>query len=258
MPRLDEATRQRIINLAFAGLSRRAIVREVGCCKAAVDRAVRVYRDECSIGDAPRSGRPPATSLQDDILIIAAVNCDPSLSLSKIHQELGLQVSRHTIRRRLNAAGLRSRVACQRLLLNEREKRANLDFTREHVQWGNTEWSAVIFSDESTFVTRWDQRQRVWRLVGSRYDPHYIQQVAASGRCVVSVWGALSQQGLGPLHRIDGTLTADKYQDIIEQVLIPYTLDGPFPDGCFLFQHDRSPIHTARYVNSCFRPALTL
>ncbi|KAH7983127.1 hypothetical protein HPB52_009424 [Rhipicephalus sanguineus] len=41
-------------------------------------------------------------------------------------------------------------------------------------------------------------------------------------------------------------LTSARYCDIIDYVMIPYTLDGPFPDGDFLFQKDLSPVHTAK------------
>lgn len=30
--------------------------------------------------------------------------------------------------------------------------------------------------------------------------------------------------------------------------MLPYVLDGPFPDGCFLFQQGKSPVHMARKV----------
>ncbi|KAH7956135.1 hypothetical protein HPB52_006351 [Rhipicephalus sanguineus] len=51
--------------------------------------------------------------------------------------------------------------------------------------------------------------------------------------------------GSDPYTRLKIPLTANSYVDIIEQVLVPFLLDGPFPDGLFVFQHDRSPIHTA-------------
>ncbi|KAG0414676.1 hypothetical protein HPB47_008168 [Ixodes persulcatus] len=57
------------------------------------------------------------------------------------------------------------------------------------------------------------------------------------------------KDGLGPLVRIDGRFNAPAYCDMIEQTLLPYALDGPFPDGVYLLQHDRSPIHTARKVD---------
>uniref|UniRef100_A0A131YUX3 Transposable element tc1 transposase n=1 Tax=Rhipicephalus appendiculatus TaxID=34631 RepID=A0A131YUX3_RHIAP len=32
--------------------------------------------------------------------------------------------------------------------------------------------------------------------------------------------------------------------------MIPYALDGPFPDGCFIFQQGKSPVHMARQVTA--------
>lgn len=60
----------------------------------------------------------------------------------------------------------------------------------------------------------------------------------------------MSRNGLGPLVRVDGSFTSDAYVDIIESVLTPYVLDGPFPDGFYLFQQDRSPVHTSRKVSA--------
>lgn len=31
---------------------------------------------------------------------------------------------------------------------------------------------------------------------------------------------------------------------------MPYALDGPFPDGFYWLQHDRSPVHTARVAEA--------
>ncbi|KAH9383637.1 hypothetical protein HPB48_025330 [Haemaphysalis longicornis] len=58
----------------------------------------------------------------------------------------------------------------------------------------------------------------------------------------------MSRDGLGALHRIEGSLTAEKYSEILEYVMIPYALDGPFPDGDYLFQQDLAPVHTAKSV----------
>lgn len=77
-----------------------------------------------------------------------------------------------------------------------------------------------------------------------------MQQVSASGRCTVSVWGAIAVQGLGPLHRIGGSLNAEGYIQILENKLIPLVLDRPFPDGFFFLQHYRSPVHKPKVVNN--------
>lgn len=81
-----------------------------------------------------------------------------------------------------------------------------------------------------------------------RYLPEYTQSVLSSGRCAAFVWGAISKDGLGPLARIDGRFNASAYCDMIEKALLS-VLDRPFPDGIYLLQHDRSPIHTARKVD---------
>ncbi|KAM7295045.1 hypothetical protein ISCGN_024550 [Ixodes scapularis] len=83
-----------------------------------------------------------------------------------------------------------------------------------------------------------------------RYDPQFIQHVAASGRTMVNVWGALSKDGLRPLFRIERSLTSQIYYEVIDYVMLPYVLDGPFPDVDFTYQHDLSPVHTSGMVRS--------
>ncbi|KAH7932509.1 hypothetical protein HPB52_024293 [Rhipicephalus sanguineus] len=70
-----------------------------------------------------------------------------------------------------------------------------------------------------------------------------VVSIFSSGRCSVSVWGAMTKEGLGPLVRIRGPFTTAAYCDVLQHVFLPYVLDGPFEDGIYFLQHDRSPIH---------------
>ena len=77
-----------------------------------------------------------------------------------------------------------------------------------------------------------------------------------SGRQSVPVWGCFSAFGPGPLVRIDGRLTAERYVEILEQNLLPYAhaVTSIFPElAPIKFIQDRSPIHTARRVQQFFR-----
>ncbi|KAH7983393.1 hypothetical protein HPB52_011596 [Rhipicephalus sanguineus] len=172
------------------------------------------------------SGRPRATTEEE---------ADPFQSAEDIREALSLTVSSETVRRRLSELGLQSFVAAQKPCLSDSQLQERLMFATAMKDWTTEEWGDVIFSDESTFSTRWDQRKR---------------SVLSSGRCSVSVWGAISKDGLGPLVRLEGPFTASRYCDVITRHLVPYALDGPFSDGCYFFQHDRSPIHKARIVQS--------
>ena len=73
--------------------------------------------------------------------------------------------------------------------------------------------------------------------------------MARSGHVTVNLWGWIFLHGVGELTDIEGRLNAEKYIEILEEVMLPsvraYAL--PFPER-FIFMQDNSPIHTARIV----------
>ncbi|KAH7955371.1 hypothetical protein HPB52_000793 [Rhipicephalus sanguineus] len=104
-----------------------------------------------------RSGRPRATTEEEDRLITAAVVDDPFQSAEDISEALSLTVSSETVRR-LSELGLQSFVAAQKVCSQLQER---LMFATEMKDWTAEKWGEVSFSDESTFPTRWDHQQRV-------------------------------------------------------------------------------------------------
>ena len=68
-----------------------------------------------------------------------------------------------------------------------------------------------------------------------------------SGQDGVMVWRCFMKDGLGPLIRLNGKITAKAYIYIkLENHLVPY-LDNK---ENIIFQEDNAPIHTARIVKS--------
>lgn len=169
-PRVPIKERRLIARLFTEGVPQREICRRTGRSKTAVTRIIKAFRDdEGRLSDAKHSGRRRCTEQEDDMLIVAAAVADPFLNAREIREELGLDISCDTIRRRLKEAGLESRVAAQKPHVTERQRQQRLDFAREFQQWTVDDWSQVIFTDESTFCTRWDQKRRVWRPWNCRY-----------------------------------------------------------------------------------------
>ncbi|KAH7964697.1 hypothetical protein HPB49_000719 [Dermacentor silvarum] len=168
MPRrLTLEERYEIVSLGKL-LSQREISRKLNRPLKTVDRILRAFSQENRLEDAPHQQRPRRTTEEEDALIIAAAVNDPFTTAKKIKEELGLHLSLSAIRRRLNAAGLRSHVAARKPLLTSEHRRKRLDFVRQHEHWSAEDWQKVIFSDESTFTSCWNQRLRVWRVRGSR------------------------------------------------------------------------------------------
>ncbi|KAM7307395.1 putative transposable element tc1 transposase [Ixodes scapularis] len=250
MSRMPIEERRHIVELSLREYSQRTIADLTGRSIATVNRIIQAYRDKRRLEDASHRRRPRVTTEKKDLQLVAAVAAIPFQSAREVLDTLGIDASARTERRRFAEAGLSSRRAAQKPLLSESNIRDRLQFAGSTKSGRGTTRGKVMFSDESTFTTQWNQRLRVWRPVNCRYDPQFVQEVAASGRTAVNVWDTVSREGLGPLLRIEGSLTSDSYCTIIDHVMLPYALDGSFSDGNYVLQHDLSPVHTSRKVRS--------
>ncbi|XP_064488439.1 uncharacterized protein LOC135400537 [Ornithodoros turicata] len=226
--RISLERRRQIVSMSLAVHSQRTIAREVGCCLSSVNRIIQRFRDEGQLEDAPRSERPRATTSDENRAIIAANVVDPFLTVVDLKKELSLQASSTTIRRRL---------ACPGGLRSGSRNTERQDWTLPYATGSVTPRSGATCSLL--------MRQRLVRSgpSGGGYPPQYVHSVVSSGRHSVSEWGALSHQGLRPLVRLDGRFKGAAYVRVIENELLPCVLDGLFPDGCFVLQQERSPVH---------------
>ncbi|KAH6947510.1 hypothetical protein HPB50_019586 [Hyalomma asiaticum] len=55
-----------------------------------------------------------------------------------------------------------------------------------------------------------------------------MQQVAAIGRSLVTVWGEITKDGFGPLVRVHGRITAESYCSILDDMALPFLLGKRF------------------------------
>lgn len=167
--RVPRAERQYIIRLSLEGRSQREICGITRRSFGAVNRIIQAFRDDGGrIDDDYRAGRPRSSTQDVDQLIVAAAIDDPFLSSREIRDMFQLDISERTIRRRLREAGLNSCIAAQKPYLTDRQKRQRLEFARAHEQWSVTDWGEVVFTDESTFSSKWDQQRKVWRPYNCR------------------------------------------------------------------------------------------
>ncbi|GFY10960.1 transposable element Tcb2 transposase [Trichonephila clavipes] len=91
--------------------------------------------------------------------------------------------------------------------------------------WNGTDCQKVVFSDESRLVLGTDDnRVRVWRRPGERYNsPHTVLRHTA--RTVgVMVWRAIAYDSRSPLIVMRRTLTGQRY---VDDILRPHTLPWP-------------------------------
>ncbi|GFW43725.1 transposable element Tcb2 transposase [Trichonephila clavipes] len=110
--------------------------------------------------------------------------------------------------------------------------------------WNATDWQKVVFSDEFRFVSGTvDNRVRVWRRPGERYNSSDTALPHAARTAGVMVWGIIAYDSRSTLIVMRGTLTGQGY---VDGILRPHV--GPFLNGLpgEIFQQDNARSHTAR------------
>jgi hypothetical protein len=108
MPRLSQELRERAIGMLQANMNVTGVARTLGYKRLAIHRLRRRFQMTGSTKDRPRPGRSKVTSPADDRFIRLRHLRDrflPATSSTNVVQ--GRRVSVRTIRRRLNANGLR-------------------------------------------------------------------------------------------------------------------------------------------------------
>ena len=151
--------------------------------------------------------------------------------------------------------GCRSR---QKPRLTRRHKKTRLEFATLHKNWTATQWSRVIFSDESRFlIHRSDGRAYVRRMVGKALNMNCVQSTVKHGGGGIMVVGCISRKGMGMLEKVEGSLDGNGYINILENVLIP-TSDMLSMPREWIFQQDNATCHTSRLLNSGLTTRMSL
>ncbi|GBO09083.1 hypothetical protein AVEN_235992-1 [Araneus ventricosus] len=86
---------------------------------------------------------------------------------------------------------------------------------------------------------------RVWRQPHESMDPACQQGTVQGGGGSVMVWGVCNWRDMGPLIRLDTTLTGDRYVSILSGHLHPF-MSIVYSDGLGEFQQDNATPHTSR------------
>lgn len=107
-------------------------------------------------------------------------------------------------------------VACKNPLLRKANIKKRLQLARDHVNWTETEWSKVLFTDE-TKIEIFGSHRRVFirRMSGERYKSECLIPTVKHGRGSIMVWGAVLCEGALPLHLIEGIMKKESYHQIL-------------------------------------------
>jgi len=199
------------------------------------------------------SGKQRQTSERENQGILRAVRRDRLITSKQIKRDLPiLTVGPRTIRRRINdCSEFRNAWQSKKPFVSETNRIRRVAWCREHVDWTLEQWSRVLWSDESPFVYRFAQRQRVWRTNGEKYSAITTKATVKHDKRI-NVWGCFARHGVGRLYLVDGILLKEQYIQIVEDHFYPSAMDlfEDFPENDIIFQEDNDPKHTANVVKA--------
>ncbi|GFW99252.1 transposable element Tcb1 transposase [Trichonephila clavipes] len=251
---LSEFERGLIIGMKTACWSTRRVAGQVDRSECAVRNCGEQWTREGTHARKPRSGATRKTTRRYYRIIVRQELVDPKVTRSTIRADAGVAIVPQTISRHLAEANLKSKCPFHSIPLTSEHRQLHLQWFQPRSMWNVTDWQKVVFSDESRFVLGTDDnRVRVWRRPGERYNSQHTVLRYTARIAGVKVWGAIAYDSRSTLIVMRGTLTGQRY-DILRPHVGPFLNDLPRA----IFQQDNARPHTARVAQDFLRHFQTL
>jgi transposase len=223
------------------------IAEKTGLSRSTIIRTYNEFKNRMDFyTQKPKSGRPCKMTEPDARVaarMLASTKARDAIDVQKKHFP---QFSAQTIRRHLREKGLEAHVRRSFPLLTERHKKRRREWAAAHRDWEVEDWEFVHFSDESKYnLIGSDGRTWCWRRSNEAYDARFSKKIVKHGGGNVMVWGVITPEGVGRLHRVVGRMDAQQYIEILNRSYLGTLKDRGIKKKNVYFQQDNDPKHTS-------------
>ena len=254
MRMITEAKRNDIIAKLTRKESSRKIAKETGVSRTYIDKLRNTVFPHL---EKAKGGRP--AKLSDAAkrfcvrqATVGGINSAVRIA-SPLERVIEDTVSPDTVRRALKEFGLEAVEKQKKPAIDERTRKARLQFAKKYKHYSVYDWRRVIWSDE-TKINRFCSDGRTWAWVRDSdvIQPQQVKSTSKHGGGSIMIWSAITAAGTGWLCKIDGTIDSQLYLQFLKDEL-ELTLDYAaktlsLRKEQLVFQHDNDPKHTAKAV----------
>ena len=218
----------------------------------------RNYKKVQKTGDfyakPPRPGRPRALSPRSLRRAKREITSGQARDGADVQRQLFPNVGASTIRHNLSEMGLKGCMRRKKPLLTKVHIKKRKLWAQCHNNWTVDNWKAAVFSDESKFnLFGSDGRLYCRRRPGDALLPQNVHKTVKHGGGNLQVWGCLTWNGTGHLHRIDGRMDAVQYCNILDKSLLGTLEDQSTNKSDIIFVQDNDPKHTSKCAVKWFQ-----
>lgn len=176
---------------------------------------VEQWEREKNVDDKPNVQPERSTTPKENERIVDVFEQNPGITLDQGVERLSqanIRVSRSTVRRRLQAKNVQYRPTIKKPLLTKIHVEKRLRWATENL---DTDWSKVIYTDESSFWLS-NHLSHTWCSASNRTVVRTIKHPQK-----VHVYGAFCEQGFGNLTIFTGNLDAARMVKLYRSTLLP-------------------------------------
>ena len=231
----------------------KAIAKEFNVTPKTVYNIVKKIKSTGNARPRPKTGRPHRLTKADRKFAVLQLDRGHASNATDLQRKYFPHVHPDTVRRALFKEGLIPAIRRVVPLLTPTRKRMRRIWARFVESWTEEYWKVVIFSDETKInLVGSDGHSWCWRRPGDANQARYLVESKKHGGGSLIVWGCITYNGVGRLHRITGIMRATDYVEILNEDLLGTLKDYHIEPGTFFYQQDKDAKHTARVTTAWF------
>jgi transposase len=244
MPKLTLQQRSQIAVLSGQKKTYKQIMKTVGCCRTAIVRWKNEFKNQNTLNDKKRPGRPKKVNAKITNKIIKMAKGKRKQSTRKVAKTLKnknlVNISHETVRKIFKNGGLKPY-----------KRRKQIKLLPKHIQqrkqWysktKDINWSNVVFSDEKMFYLIHPSNSKndiVWTTNAQEVLPNETSQYSSK----IHVCGAICAKGKTDIVFIEDILNAENYIEILNKTLLP-KMNELYESNQWSFMQDHAKPHDA-------------